>query len=100
MHPNVRQNCTCLYCSPVERAEDEREFITKVLFNTFYKGERGIVPLGCCDDVYNEKLKVTIVNPLTVLVWTGVYTMQFIFMHLCANIFGAIVLTLGLRLML
>jgi hypothetical protein len=28
--------------SPVERAEEEREFITKVLFNTFYMGERGI----------------------------------------------------------
>ncbi len=65
--------------SPVERAEEEREFITKVLFNTFYKGERGIVPLGCCDDVYIEKLKVTTVNPMTVLVWIGVYTMQFIF---------------------
>jgi hypothetical protein len=39
----------------VEGAEEEREFITRVLFNTFYKGERGIVPLGCSDDVYFEK---------------------------------------------
>jgi hypothetical protein len=35
----------------VERAEEEREFITKVLFNTFYKVEIGIAPLGCSGDV-------------------------------------------------